>query len=413
MTMIRRLWWKPLLLIVVIVGSTHGLYYLLTKQALERSLRHELGAVAGQIEIAIEQSRLGAEKYQEQIGRQLRSVSIAAQYALDADIEKVRNEQLIELSERLGVLHITLLKRTEDDIVLYRSSDSRQLGLKTSSWKPWYEAFNQLFDKRQVTIDWGQSLDNFWTGPFEVASSDTSKVRKWGYYYDGSTNYIIDPYVSYDMQREYEELTGADRLIEQTLLKNPTLLEIGAVNPSTYPRGEQLTETELGEELRHITQMPVFYGSNAYVARDELRHIDEAYRTNTPVTIRTTIAGRPVMKQYVPVSIDRVASILDAEGQPLDRYVLTIVSDYRQVQDALTRQWLMLAGIAAVLILCAAVVASRLRRPVESRPTEDEVGSSRLAAIRSLAEQGKLDELCAYVDRMTEEDRQARLRQSE
>ena len=114
----------------------------------------------------------------------------------------------------------------------------------------------------------------------------------------------------------------------------------------------------------------------------------------------------------MPVSIDRVASILDAEGQPLDRYVLTIVSDYGQAQDALTRQWLMLAGIAAVLILCAVIVASRLRRPVVARATDDEVGPSRLAAIRSLAEQGKLEELRVYVERMAEEERQARPGQS-
>lgn len=358
----RNLWWKSLLLVVVIVGSTHTIYYLLTKQALERSLSHELSAVAGQIEIAIEQSRLGAEQYQEQIGRQLRSVAIAAQYALDANIENVSNEQLVELSERLGVLHITLLKRTEDNIVLYKSSDPQQLGLNTASWTPWYEAFNQLFDERQVTLDWGQSLDNFWTGPFEVATSDTSKVRKWGYYYDGTTNYIIDPYVSYDLQQHYEELTGADRLIEQTLSKNPTILEIGAVNPSIYPIGEILTETELGEELRHITQLPVFYGTNLYTDTRETEHIETAYRTGEAVNIRTTMQGKPVLKQYVPVSIARVASILDKEGEPLERYVLTVVSDYRQVQQALNRQWLLLAGLVVMLIVCGVVLACKMRK---------------------------------------------------
>ena len=393
----RNLWWKSLLVVFVIVGSTHVVYYLLTKQSLERNLGHELSAVAGQIEIGIEQARLGAEQYQEQIGRQLRSVSIAAQYALDADIENVRNEQLEELSERLGVLHITLLKRVEDNIVLYKSSDPQQLGLKTASWTPWYEAFNQLFDDRQVTIDWGQSLENFWTGPFEVATSDTSKVRKWGYYYDGTTNYIIDPYVSYDMQREYEQLTGADRLIEQTLNKNPTILEIGAINPSTFPLGEILTRTELGEELRHITQLPVFYGSNTYTDSRELEHIETAYQTGESVTIKATMQGKTVVKKYVPVAIDRVASILDAKGEPLDRYVLTVVSDYDQVQQPLTRQWLLLACMGAVMLVCLMVIRWSTRQSCNASATVSEQQlEEHMHHIRSLAEQGRLEELQAY-----------------
>ncbi|MFS0723221.1 hypothetical protein [Paenibacillus sp. 1P07SE] len=403
MTMKRMPWWKTLLLVVVIVGSTHAIYYQLTRQSLEDSLNHELDAVAGQVEISIEQSRLGAEKYQEQIGRQLRSVSIAAQYALDADIENVRNEQLVELSERLGVLHITLLKRTEDNIVLYKSSDPQQLGLKTGTWKPWYEAFNQLFDDHQVTIDWGQSLDNFWTGPFEVATSDTSKVRKWGYYYDGTTNYIIDPYVSYELQEAYEAVTGANRLIEQSLRKNASILEIGAVNPSTYPLGEQLTETELGEELRHITQLPVFYGSNNYTDSRELEHIAAAYATNQPVTVKAVMGGKTVMKKYVPVTIDRVASILDADGLPLERYVLTVVSDYRHVQSTLTRQHLMLAALAAVMIICTLVLIRNVRRTERAAANHEAAGTYEIrqhaAMLHALAREGKVEELQAYTQR--------------
>ncbi|MBJ6363796.1 sensor histidine kinase [Paenibacillus sp. GCM10012307] len=361
--MMRRNRWLLLaIVIVMLLLINNTVYYYTTKRSLEESLSHEMSSVAKQIEISVEQSRLGAEKYQELIGSGLRTAAIAAQYALDPDIEKVSNEQLVELSERLGVLHITLLKRTENDIVLYRSSDPKQLNVKTSTWKPWYQAFNELFDKQNVTIEWGQSLKNFWTGPYEVATTDTSKVRKWGYYFDGSTNYITDPYVSYEMQEQYESITGVNKLIDQTLQENVSILEITAFNPRTFPLGELTTKTESGEELKHITQQPIIFGAYQYQEQADAGYIAEVFETNKSMTINTTINGRHVLKKFVPVEISKVASILDETGQPLSRYVLSIVSDYRSIQETLDGQFFNVGLIIAIVsLLSGAIVWIALR----------------------------------------------------
>lgn len=355
--MMRRNRWLLLaIVIVMLLLINNTVYYYTTKHSLEESLSHEMSSVAKQIEISVEQSRLGAEKYQELIGSGLRTAAIAAQYALDPDIEKVSNEQLAELSERLGVLHITLLKRIENDIVLYKSSDPKQLNVKTSTWKPWYQAFNELFDKQDVTIDWGQPLKNFWTGPFEVATTDTSKVRKWGYYYDGSTNYITDPYVSYEMQEEYENITGVSKLIERTLKENASLLEITAFNPKTFPLGEMTTKTESGEDLKHITQQPVIFGSYQFKGQADAEYIAKVYDTNESLTVNTKINGRHVLKKFVPVEISKVASILDETGQPLDRYVLSLVSDYRSIQDTLDNQFFNIGFIIIIVSLLSGLI---------------------------------------------------------
>ena len=161
----------------------------------------------------------------DQIGRELRAASIAAQYALNPDIEKVTNAQLVELKNKLGS-DLTLLKRTKDNIVLYRSSDSKQLNYPTDSWDPWYKAFNQLHQKK-VSVKWGQSLTNFWTGPFEFSTVQTKVINKWGYYYDGTTNYILDPYISYDgRQRDYDNVTGVNHLITPTLTRTTRCLKL-------------------------------------------------------------------------------------------------------------------------------------------------------------------------------------------
>lgn len=419
-------WLLFALVIVMLLLINNTIYYYTTKRSLEQSLSHEMSSVAKQIEISVEQSRQGAEKYQELIGANLRTAAIAAQYALDPDIERVSNDELVELSERLGVLHITLLKRTSDNIVLYKSSDPKQLGVKTSSWKPWYEAFNQLFDDQQVTMDWGQSLPNFWTGPFEVATTDTSKVRKWGYYFDGSTNYITDPYVSYEMQEQYEEVTGVNRLIEQTIEQNASLLEITAFNPRTFPHGELTTRTDKGEELKHITQQPIIYGTYNYKDEEDVEYIVRSYETNQPLTVNTTINGKHVLKKFIPVEITKVASIVDEQGQPLERYVLSIVSDYRSIQETLDDQFMnigVIIGIVTVLsglVVWVAICVFRSSRERVVRETQqtylDEMNQlfdairgqrhdfiNHVQTMHSMASLNKVTELKAYAKELSGE----------
>lgn len=362
------------LIIALLIAIIAGCYYL-SKQSVTNSLSREMLAIARQVEISLEQSRLGSEKFQEQIGHRLRAVSIAAQYALDPEIEKVTNKELVELSERLDVLHITLLKRTEDNIELYKSSDPQQIGHKTSSWKPWYKAFNQLFDNLDVSVNWGQSLTNFWTGPYELAASDTSEVRKWGYYYDGTTNYIIDPYVGYDIQQEYEELAGAERAIERTLAQHEALLEITAINPHTLEQGPFYTETESGELLGHITQEPIIYGSYTYRSLDDVAHVLHAAQSMQIVTVDEKISGKRVIKKFVPVKINKVASLVDADGNPIDNYVLAIVYDYKVAGSLIMKQFaaagLPAAGMGAgsMLVVLAAVHLVRSTKKTK-RPSE-------------------------------------------
>jgi signal transduction histidine kinase len=426
--MIRNVWLIAALLTVLILGVNNTVYYFYTKHSLEEGLAEEMRRVAKQIEMTVEQSRIGAELFQEQLGEQLRAASIAAQYALDPDVEKVSNEQLVELSERLGVLHITLLKRTEDNIMLYKSSDPKQINVPTNTWKPWYQAFNQLFDERNVSIEWGQSLPNFWTGPYEFATTDTSKIRKWGYYYDGSTNYIIDPYISYDVQRRFEEETGVGMLIRKTLEENPDVLEITGVNPVLFGKGPYQTITHAGEILNHATRQPLIYGSYNYRIDGDAESIKQAYESGKTVTLADKTNGKRILKSYIPVDIEAVVSIQDEEAQPLKRYVLTITSDYNRIQSQLDQQYIdigLLIAIVTLLSIAAIFVAMRLIRRsrdsvvVEAQQTYvEEINqmfhmlrgqrhdfSNHVQTMHSMAALGKLEDLRNYANELVGEIR--------
>jgi signal transduction histidine kinase len=359
----RNIWLMAISVIVVLILLNNTAYYFLTKKTLKDSFDEELLAHAKRLEISLEQSRQGAEQFQDQIGRELRAASIAAQYALDPDIEKVTNEQLKELSEKLGISHITLLKKLPDDIILYKSSDEKELGKSTKTWKPWYQVFNQLFDSHNVTVDWlGQTLPNFWSGPFEVASTDLDKVNKWGYYYDGATNYIIDPYVGYDRQEEYEDATGVHRMIENSLQTSESLLEIAFINPETFPDGKQTIHPN-GDVQDHKVQQPIFYGKYTIKSEKDTALVRKAYLTKEIVTLNEKIDGKEIYKMFIPVfATDKGIDITDEDGIPMDSYVLSLTSDYHIIQEQLDSQFLSLGVIIIILTglsLLIAVVAMR------------------------------------------------------
>ncbi|GAA3324325.1 hypothetical protein GCM10020331_051740 [Ectobacillus funiculus] len=79
-------------------------------------------------------------------------------------------------------------------------------------WTYWHDAFQQLFSLSPVTVKEGLALPNYWTGPIEIASSNPDHTDKWGYYYDGSSNFIIDPYLRDNQVLGYEK-NGLDQLM--------------------------------------------------------------------------------------------------------------------------------------------------------------------------------------------------------
>ncbi|MCM3629024.1 GHKL domain-containing protein [Paenibacillus glycanilyticus] len=425
----RNTWLMAISLSVIIVLLSNGAYYFLTKKTLEDALNHEMRAVAKQIEFSVEQSRLGAEKFQDQIGRELRVVSIAAQYALDPDVEKVTNDQLKELSAKLGVEHITLMKRTEDNIILYKSSDENELGKGTKTWDPWYVAFNQLFDDKKVNIDWlGQTLPNFWSGPFEVASTDPDHIYKWGYYYDGTTNYIIDPYVSYRSLAEYEKLTGINELIEKSIGSSDSLLEATVINPMTFGKGSFDTENEDGEVQGHLLQQDIFYGTYRYKSDNDVNDVQKAFDSGDIISTKDHIDGKHVLKMFIPVSTGDEVNLVDENGEPIHGYVLSLVSDYQVIQDRLDSQFLNI-GIVIFLVtgisLLIAAFAMRYFRQSREKVVEvtqqtyvDEINGmfqsiraqrhdflNHVQTIHSLAELNKSRELVAYTKELTGEIR--------
>ncbi|KEO83454.1 ATP-binding protein [Tumebacillus flagellatus] len=351
---------KLAIFFTIVVSSililNNALFYYNTRGVLINEQREQMEGIAREIGIAMEQSEQGSQYVEELLGERLRSAAIAAQASLDPDIDKVTNEQLVELSRQLGISHITLFKKTADDIVGLKSSDPKEINLSTKEWGVFREAMEQLLRGEDVHVSEGQALPHYWAGPIDVASADPTQVDKWGYYYDGTTNYIIDPYVNDTYIRQYEKLTGAQAIVDRTLTNNTEMLEITGFNPKSFGKAPIVTNINNAQYIQ-LQNRPIFFGNYTYQDPQDAAKIAEASSKGQIVTWKTTVNGKAVIKNYIPVQTSK------------NPYVLGLVTDYAAIQTVLNQQLLRntvisLIMLAAVFVL-GYVIARIVVRPVQ------------------------------------------------
>jgi len=270
-------------------------------------------------------------------------------------------------------------------------------------------------------------MPNFWSGPFEVATTDLDEIYKWGYYYDGSTNYIIDPYISYTVQDEYETVTGVNYMIQSLVKNSDTLLEVAVINSETFPNGKKTNKKDGVQE--HFVQRAIFYGTNQFKTDNDLESVREAHRTKKTITIEQKIGNKYISKMFIPVNVkEKGNNITDLYGEPLNDYVLTIVSDHKLIREKLHSQFLNLGAIILILTALSVLIAFfamkyyRMSRDKAVRVTQetyvDEINQlfqsiraqrhdflNHVQTIHSLAELRKSDELISYTKELTGEIR--------
>lgn len=100
-------------------------------------------------------------------------------------------------------------------------------------------------------------------------------------------------------------------------------------------------------------QKDIFYGSYLYEADNDVQNVKKAYQSGNIITANENINGKHVLKMFIPVlTADNGASIVDENGEPIHGYVLSLVSDYRVIQERLDSQFL---NIAIVIFLITGI----------------------------------------------------------
>ncbi|UUZ86941.1 GHKL domain-containing protein [Paenibacillus sp. P26] len=281
------------------------------------------------------------------IGEQLRTAAIATKMRLDPDIHKIDNSELVELKKIIGVDEITLFARQGDDIVGLKSSDPKEIGVSSKGWDTIFVAFNQPLSRQEVNVGIGQTLRDYWSGPRDTSTTNPAQVNKWGYYYDGTTNYIIDPFVSVTGFKQYQDVTGVDDAIHRLLRDNgEAALEVSVLN------SDKLLQRKLPEinptPSNWFSEREVLFGSYEYRDPEEKQYAEAALNENRTVYYITRSGGKSVMKSFSPVHTDYMK--YNAAGSPL---LIEITSDYDAINQVLKKH---LSQTVAFMILCTCLV---------------------------------------------------------
>lgn len=345
--------------VLVILVLNIALSYYTTEENLRQDSETKMVLTAKQIAISVEQNQNSLDYVKRQIGNNLWLASVMAAEELDPDINNITNEELVRLSKKVGVSHISLMEQTEDDIVVTRSSDPREVGLSTKKMTYWYQAFKQLFEKHQVTITEGQKLDHFWSDGFEYSTSSPSDIDIWGYYHDGKRNYIINPFYNNAEVDGYVKISGPDEILTKIREVNPSILEITGINPLTFG-SPNMSDDGRDSNYSKLNNRPIRFGTYQYGTADEdHRAVVRAIRTGQNVSFVSETHDQKVLKSFIPIFTPNEAS-----------YVISIVMDYKQISSMVSEQLVSHASISLVLleivIFGSYLLAGYITRPIQS-----------------------------------------------
>lgn len=343
-------------MLILALNQTLNLYAV--RDNLRLTSERNMEMVAMQIAVSVEQSRYTSNYVEYLIAGNLRRAAILVSEELDHDIKNIDNDELKDLALKLEVSNISLLVKTNDDIVVAKSSDPKELGLSTKGWGFWHTAFLDLIDERPVSVTQGQKMANFWSGPFEYSSSNPQKIEKWGYYYDGRSNYIIDPFIHSTAVSDYVKIMSPNEIVHQTKSVNSGILEVTGFNPITF--GSDTMNPDGSDDVNvKLRNRPIKYGTYNYgnVEQDKLA-IANAVSRNKPVTVDTVSHGKRVLKSFIPVTQPDMGS-----------YVISVVMDYSIISSVIKDQLINNLSISLLLLVAfllgSHVLAGFIIRPIQ------------------------------------------------
>lgn len=340
---------KTILIFLIAVLSMNITYFQHSKVLLNNHQQEKINLVAATISSELNKLSEVEATYDEMLAHRLRTASIAIQKSLQPDFHQVSNDQLVELAKQLNLDGITLFERRDDDFIGVRSSDPKEINVSSKTWGIVYAAQLQLTDLKSVDVGAGVSLDHYWSGPIDTASTDVANIRKWGQYYDATTNYIINPYMNVTSSLEhYQEKVGVDISIQEMLANNKgNLMEIGVLNP------EKIFDKEPARLNRdnYYSERLVLNGSYVYRDNEEEIKIKEALEKNKTVFYNVEIDGKNILKSFTPIE----TSNLKYKRDDLPKVVM-VATDYSQIENILKQQFREVFIFMSIVTLLAGVV---------------------------------------------------------
>ncbi|WP_343783535.1 hypothetical protein [Alkalibacillus silvisoli] len=316
---------------------------MLIRSQIETYQEEQTESATRTVQTVMESTQKAADTIEHMIEMRLYTASKGIMTELRGDdVEDISQEDLVEVAQSWDVQEISLWERVEDDIVITQSTDDTQLGLPSKDWGYWYNAFDQLMSEEPVTVDEGFALDNFWVGPISRAELFDHIYYKFAYYYDGTTDYMVNAYIEDEAVYNVTFDSGPSEIISQIEMNNDVIEEIAVINGPAWLEGDH------HEVIEPSTDIPVLYGHMTMGIGEDEQMIEAVLRDDEAQTKDFIFEEEQYRKIYKPLEQERVmVTVMNLDSE-------------EQLMSQLT--WLFLATVSLGVIFMLIVMRSVARK---------------------------------------------------
>ncbi|MDQ6418755.1 PAS domain S-box protein [Paenibacillus sp. LHD-117] len=325
-------------IVAIILILNVGFSYYTNRLTQEAALERQIKGIAEQLVVTVDTHEKVRSAIDLELGEKLRLAAMMARESLDPNVANVTNEELVALSKELGLHDITLWQRIDGEVVSVRSSNPDELNLNSSTWDYWNTAFNQLLDLKPVNVKQGTALEHFYSGPINYAVSDPNEINKWGYYYDGSTNYMINTIINAQQNMQFDLVNGTNTLIAELMKHQTGLLEITGIDPVFFGQ-KPIIKMKKGMPVYNLDVRDIMFGQYQYTnSSEDSVHIQNALKSGEMVTDKFASNGKQTVRSFIPIKGNKP-------------YVIGVAFDEKQLMEPLRQQLVVHAIISLGLVL--------------------------------------------------------------
>ena len=311
------------LIVTALITSLVQLYFL--KEEITREAEAQAAMVAQSINTGIEQTIIASARIEGQIDLKLISYARhVADLLGDRSLEVLDNEELITVRDQLGLGGITLLARSEEDIVGVLSTDPQDIGFSLKAIG-FLEAGEAILDGGMAFVPGATLIDNGIL-VLPIAQSITNEqptFYKYSYYHPPGKPYFISVFIEASEVYDFTEEIGTDKWISKMLEENSNIKEVGVLTPKVF-------EDPTLEEQLYPPMKRIVHGTFRYESEEDIEALIQMAEQPKQVSFIQKINDKSYYKMFMPINNDQVVYIAldyDQLSAPLYRHsVILIVS---------------------------------------------------------------------------------------
>lgn len=304
------------MIVSIILIMNVFLYYYTVKDMRQKDMEQQIQMIAKDIGNTIEISQSSSLFMDGLLKDKLQTAAAQQAKELNPAAAKVTNDQLVQLSKKTGVSHISLLQRDKNRFIVVKSSDPVQIGQFFGEEDEEYGPVSLLASLSGAADPEKKNSSRFWASPSFYAARYSSLPGKEGYYSDGTSDYIIDAIISRKDIADYGDIAGTEDIITKTKENNAQLMEITGFNPQIFGKSANNAAPVSSLNNSAVSRTKeIFFGTYNYPSDQDRIYVERAMASGQMLNVEATIQGRKVMKSYIPVSAK-------------SPYVIGLVTDY-------------------------------------------------------------------------------------